>query len=140
MAYRNGYRQARGTGQRDALVSPRQAAALDKMAAEHGFANGSALLCDVASCDLAELGRKSRTVVQMFVDQAFQAYGRAPTPRKTYAYTSLGRASDQPAGALRGCPLLRLLRLAAHSHSSRSDTRGAALCGPTITRATATPA
>lgn len=61
-----------------ALVTPRQAAALDRMAAEHGFANGSALLADVASCTVAELARKSRPAVQMFIDEAFARYGRAP--------------------------------------------------------------
>ena len=58
-----------------ALVTPRQSSALDKMAAAHGFANGSALLADVASCTVAELGRKSRPVVQMFIGQAFKRYG-----------------------------------------------------------------
>jgi len=72
-----------------ALVTPRQAAALDKMAAEHGFASGTALLCDVASCDAAELGRKSRQVVQMFVDQAFQRYGRAPAQSRRVSYARL---------------------------------------------------
>ncbi len=74
---RRGYgrRPAQAAGPRGALVSPRQAAALDRMAQVNGFASGTALLCDVASCDAAELGRKSRPVVQMFVDQAFSRYG-----------------------------------------------------------------
>jgi hypothetical protein len=82
---------SRTTDGRTALVSPRQAAALDKMAAEHGFTSGSALLCDVASCDLAELGRKSRPVVQMFVDQAFARYGSKARPARPR-----GRCEDAP--------------------------------------------
>jgi hypothetical protein len=58
------------------------------MASANGFTSGSALLCDVASCDLAELGRKSRSVVQMFVDQAFARYGK-PSARR-------GRCEDAP--------------------------------------------
>lgn len=73
MAYRSSYR--RPASDRTALVTSRQMAALDRMAAEHGFRDGSALLCDVAACSLAELGRKSRPVVQMFVSQAFACYG-----------------------------------------------------------------
>lgn len=73
-----------------ALVTPRQMSALDKMAEANGFNNGSALLCDVASCTLAELGRKPRSVVQMFVDQAFARYGRAGRP------VSRGRCEDAP--------------------------------------------
>ncbi len=49
----------------DALVTPRQSAALDKMAEAHGFTSGSALLADVASSTVAELGRQPRSVVQM---------------------------------------------------------------------------
>lgn len=75
------------TGQ-TALVTPRQMNALDRMATEHGFTSGTALLCDVASCDASELGRKSRPVVQMFVDQAFTRYGRTVRPR--------GRCIDAP--------------------------------------------
>jgi hypothetical protein len=88
MSYRTNYRRTSTAGQPRALVTPRQMAALDKMAQEHGFTSGSALLCDIASCDLAELGRKSRPVVQMFVDQAFTRYGRASRPR--------GRCEDAP--------------------------------------------
>lgn len=79
MSYRHSYPRtspARTADGKRALVTPRQMAALDKMAEAHGFTSGSALLCDVAACDLAELGRKSRPVVQMFVDQAFARYGR----------------------------------------------------------------
>jgi hypothetical protein len=47
------------------------------MAAAHGFDSGSALLASVASCSVAELARKSRPTVQMFIDQAFQRYGAA---------------------------------------------------------------
>jgi hypothetical protein len=86
MSDRNTYRTR--PGDRTALVTPRQRAALDKMAAEHGFTSGSALLADLASCTVAELGRKSRPVVQMFVSQAFERYGRAPRPR--------GRCEDAP--------------------------------------------
>jgi hypothetical protein len=91
MAYRSGYRSGyrRGGGdQRGTLVTPRQAAALDRMAAAYGFANGSVLLADVASCTVAELGRKSRPVVQMFVDQAFSRYGQTGRTR--------GRCEDAP--------------------------------------------
>ncbi len=73
-----------------ALLTPRQMAALDKMAAANGFTDGNALLCDIASCDLAELGRKPRSVVQMFVDQAFTRYGRASRT------ASRGRCEDAP--------------------------------------------
>lgn len=95
MAYRTGYRRGyagrpASSGQHGgALVTPRQAAALDRMAAANGFTSGTALLCDVASCDAAELGRKSRPVVQMFVDQAFARYGTS-SPRARYGYTSSG--------------------------------------------------
>lgn len=77
--YRRNYRRpASASG---ALVTPRQAAALDRMAAGHGFASGLTLLADVASCTREELARKSRPVVQMFIDQAFQRYGAAaPLP------------------------------------------------------------
>jgi hypothetical protein len=90
MSYSRTYRRppARTAGTRDALVTPRQSAALDKMAQEHGFTSASALLADVASCTVTELGRKSRPVVQMFVDQAFARYGRAQRPR--------GRCEDAP--------------------------------------------
>jgi hypothetical protein len=95
MSYGRNYRKptqaARTTTGRTALVTPRQMSALGKMAAEHGFTSGSALLCDVASCDVAELGRKSRPVVQMFVDQAFERYGRNAQPR-----ASRGRCEDAP--------------------------------------------
>jgi hypothetical protein len=49
-------------------------AALDRMAEAAGFTSGAALLADTASCSQAELGRKSRPVVQMFVGQAFARY------------------------------------------------------------------
>jgi hypothetical protein len=92
MSYtRNTYRRTTQSSGPRALVTPRQMAALDKMAESHGFTSGSALLCDIASCDLAELGRKSRPVVQMFVDQAFTRYGRnaqSTRPR--------GRCEDAP--------------------------------------------
>jgi hypothetical protein len=78
MSYPRRRYQGRQQTARGALVTPRQAAALDRMAEVHGFASGSALLADLASCSVAELARKSRPVVQMFVDQAFTAYGRAP--------------------------------------------------------------
>jgi hypothetical protein len=81
-------RPASTTDGKTALVTPRQMAALDKMATAHDFTSGSALLADVASCTLAELGRKSRPAVQMFVDQAFTRYGRASRPR--------GRCEDAP--------------------------------------------
>jgi hypothetical protein len=71
-----------------ALVTPRQMAALDKMAAANGFTSGSTMLADVASCSVAELGRKPRSVVQMFVDQAFTRYGHTRAPR--------GRCEDAP--------------------------------------------
>jgi len=58
------------------LVTPGQAQALNRMAEAHGFTSGTALLCDVAACDAATLGRKSRSVVQMFIGQAFERYGR----------------------------------------------------------------
>lgn len=94
MSYRHSYPRTsagpRTAGGQRALVTPRQMAALDKMADANGFTSGSALLCDVASCDLAELGRKSRSVVQMFVDDAFARYGR--TPRAS----SRGRCEDAP--------------------------------------------
>lgn len=78
-------RPAQSTSARGALVTPRQSAALDKMAEAHGFASGSALLADVASCTATELGRQPRSVVQMFVDQAFARYGRASrTARDSY--------------------------------------------------------
>lgn len=92
MAYRSTYRR-QSQDARGALVTARQMAALGKMAEANGFADGSALLCDVASCDLAELGRKSRPVVQMFVDQAFQRYGRVSSPARAgsrYACTQGG--------------------------------------------------
>jgi len=82
------------TGQRP-LVSARQSAALDRMAAAHGFASGSALLCDIAQCDAATLGRKPRSVVQMFIDEAFTRYGRSA--RGQYGYTSTGRARCEDA-------------------------------------------
>jgi hypothetical protein len=84
------YRRMYGTGNstRGALITPRQAGALDKMAADNGFVNGSALLADTASCTVAELGRKSRPVVQMFVDQAFARYGARAARR--------GRCEDAP--------------------------------------------
>jgi len=88
MTYRNSYHRTRPASDRTALVTSRQSAALDKMATEHGFTNGSALLADVASCTVTELGRKSRPVVQMFVSQAFERYGRASRPR--------GRCEDAP--------------------------------------------
>jgi hypothetical protein len=91
MSYRtSSYRRTQGTADRAALVTSRQGAALDKMAQEHGFTSGSALLADVASCTVAELGRKPRSVVQMFVDQAFTRYGRAARP------ASRGRCEDAP--------------------------------------------
>jgi hypothetical protein len=77
---RTPYRARTAPSASGAPVSARQMAALDKMAAANGFANGSALLADVASCTVAELGRKSRSVVRMFVDQAFARYGRASRP------------------------------------------------------------
>lgn len=94
MSYRTNYRRTspRTAGDRTALVTPRQMAALDKMAEGTEFANGSALLCDVASCDLAELGRKSRPVVQMFVDKAFAQYGR----RGAQSTRPRGRCEDAP--------------------------------------------
>jgi hypothetical protein len=88
MSYRNSYRRTQPAADRTALVTSRQSAALDKMAVEHGFTSGSALLADVASCTVAELGRKSRSVVQMFVNQAFERYGRTARPR--------GRCEDAP--------------------------------------------
>lgn len=87
--YRTG-QAGQTTGPR-ALVTPRQMAALDKMAAGNGFTDGSALLCDLASTDLASLGRMSRPVVQMFVDRAFGLYGRTSRPPRTR-----GRCEDAP--------------------------------------------
>jgi hypothetical protein len=86
------------------LVTPRQSAALDKMAAANGFANGSALLADVASTTVAELGRQPRSVVQMFVSQAFERYGRDSAPRDGHAVSygrhntgnARGRCEDAP--------------------------------------------
>jgi hypothetical protein len=89
MSYRRNYRQAAGSAG-TAPVTPRQAAALDKMAAANGFVNGSALLADVASSTVAELGRQPRTVIQMFVSQAFERYGRASRP------AARGRCEDAP--------------------------------------------
>lgn len=86
---RRSYRQARPAGE---LVSPRQAAALDRMADAHGFASGSALLASVASCSVEELARKSRSTVQMFIDQTFARYGRQAQPAPRGAH-------DLPAGA-----------------------------------------
>jgi hypothetical protein len=54
------------------------------------FANGSALLADVASCTVEELARKPRGVVQMFIDQAFAQYGKS-APRRPR-----GRCEDAP--------------------------------------------
>jgi hypothetical protein len=88
VSYRTNYRRTQSTADRTALVTSRQSAALDKMAAEHGFTSGSALLADLASCTVAELGRKSRPVVQMFVSQAFGRYGQTARPR--------GRCEDAP--------------------------------------------
>lgn len=85
--YRAGTRTSAPRGQ---LVSPRQMAALDKMASANGFTSGSALLAEVASCTAEELGRKSRAVVQMFVDQVFDRYGRASRPAMR------GRCEDAP--------------------------------------------
>ncbi len=79
MTYRRMYGTTGDT--RSALITPRQAGALDKMAADNGFVNGSALLADVANCSIAELGRKSRSVVQMFVERAFARYGSAAPAR-----------------------------------------------------------
>lgn len=91
MSYRtSSYRRTQSTADRTALVTPRQSAALDKMAAANGFTSGSALLASVASCTVTELGRKSRPVVQMFVDQAFTRYGRSARP------ASRGRCEDAP--------------------------------------------
>jgi hypothetical protein len=104
MAYgRNGYRgrQPRRAAS-DALVTPRQAAALDRMAEAHGFANGSALLASVASCTVAELGRQPRSVVQMFIDQAFQRYGRnARTETSTPAGASAWAFANAEAESMR---------------------------------------
>ena len=77
MSYPRRRYQGRQQTARGALVTPRQMAALDRMAGEHGFASGSALLAGVASCTVAELGRKPRSVVQMFIDQAFTRYGHS---------------------------------------------------------------
>jgi hypothetical protein len=90
MSCTRNYRRTQTAGDRTALVTPRQSAALDKMAEANGFANGSALLADVAGRTVAELGRQPRSVGQMFVDQAFTRYGRAArtVPR--------GRCEDAP--------------------------------------------
>jgi hypothetical protein len=72
------------------------------MAAGHGFANGSDLLADVASCTVAELARKSRPTVQMFVDLAFDRYGRqyaAPAAPRQAAEGSDLRAVSAAAGS-----------------------------------------
>jgi hypothetical protein len=107
MTYRRTtYRKpATRTGEdRTGLVTSRQMAALDKMAAAHGFTSGSALLCDVASTTVAELGRQPRSVVQMFVSQAFERYGRDSAPREGHAVSygrhntsnARGRCEDAP--------------------------------------------
>jgi hypothetical protein len=88
--YRSTTPRASSAGQ---LVTPRQSAALDKMAAAHGFTSGSALLADVASSTVAELGRQPRTVVQMFVSQAFERYGRRAEPARTVNY-GIGNTSN----------------------------------------------
>jgi len=75
MSYGRAYRRPAAPRAAGALVTPRQAEALNRMAEANGFANGPALLADVASCTVAELGRKPRSVVQMFIDQAFARYG-----------------------------------------------------------------
>jgi hypothetical protein len=72
----NSYRRQQPAGPRG-LLTAKQVAALTRMAEANGFSSASALLADVASCSVAELGRKSRPVVQMFVTQAFERYGRA---------------------------------------------------------------
>ena len=87
------------------LVTPRQSAALDKMAAANGFASGSMLLADVASTTMEELGRQPRSVVQMFVSHAFERYGRDSAPREDSARRArnghrygggYGRCEDAP--------------------------------------------
>jgi hypothetical protein len=97
----SGYRSSAARGEdRTGLVTSRQMSALDKMAAANGFASGSALLADVASSTVAELGRQSRTVVQMFVSQAFARYGSArrgqPCAPDMHRYGSYGRCEDAP--------------------------------------------
>jgi hypothetical protein len=107
MTYRRStpYRSSTPRGEdRTGLVTSRQMAALDKMAAAHGFTSGGALLADVASSTVAELGRQPRTVVQMFVSQAFERYGRKAEPgissRPNYGYANTsnarGRCEDAP--------------------------------------------
>jgi hypothetical protein len=99
--YRTTAPRASSAGQ---LVTPRQSAALDKMAAANGFTSGSALLCDVASTTVVELGRQPRSVVQMFVSQAFERYGRQSAPREGRAVSygrhntsnARGRCEDAP--------------------------------------------
>jgi hypothetical protein len=95
--YRSTTPRAASAGQ---LVTPRQRAALDTMADANGFASGSALLADVASSTVAELGRQPRAVVQMFVSQAFERYGRAAAPRVSYGRhntrNARGRCEDAP--------------------------------------------
>jgi hypothetical protein len=89
---------------RTGLVTSRQMSALDKMAAANGFTSGSALLCDVAAATVAELGRQPRSVVQMFVSQAFERYGRDAAPREGHAVSygrhntsnARGRCEDAP--------------------------------------------
>lgn len=105
MGYQRGGYQRRGArpAATGGLLTPRQASALDRMAAANGFASGTALLCDVASCDAAELGRKSRSVVQMFVDQAFARYGTR-SPRASYAYTSGGTRMTSRQGRCEDAP------------------------------------
>ena len=95
---RTTYRSSAPRGEdRTGLVTSRQMSALDKMAAANGFASGSALLADVASSTVAELGRKPRTVVQMFVTQAFERYGTPRRPRADmHRYGSYGRCEDAP--------------------------------------------
>ena len=90
MTYRT-YRRAQATSTSGQLVSPRQMAALGKMAEANGFTSGSALLADIASCTQAELGRKSRSVVQMFVDLAFERYGT-----RASGSVRRGRCEDAP--------------------------------------------
>jgi hypothetical protein len=95
MTYRTSYyRKPQGTrvqgSAAGALVTPRQAAALDRMAAANGFTSGSALLADLASRTVEELGRQPRSVVQTFVDRAFERYGRTGRPVRR------GRCEDAP--------------------------------------------
>lgn len=100
---RTTYRSTTPSGS-SALVTPRQSAALDKMAAANGFTSGSALLADIASSTIAELGRQPRSVVQMFVSQAFKRYGRNAasdgTPAVNYGHhntrNARGRCEDAP--------------------------------------------